>query len=224
MKIKYIVTVPKTDDLTETNLISDTLKSVTRIIGTTRDAVATVRYEEGKEEIGINNEVTNTDDSFTHIVLINAGSSLKDHFRTTAEEYVIDPKMVYLPLVELYTEEELTGLDFRAFLNSSVWKPYFTDEAGVLDAKLAKRGVDLIHYGAIIPLSVIKTHPLREDIKYYSYFEFFNRILHNNVLVNGVPKAMMKCIKDYELKAIPKEEKMEEFKKAQITYEAVATV
>lgn len=221
LKIKYIVTVPKTDDLTETNLTSDTLKSIVGIVGTTRDAVATVRFDEGKEEVEINAEVAATDDSFTHVVVINAGSSLKDHFRSTADEYVTDSEKVYLPLVELYTEEETTGLDFRAFLNSSVWKPYFTDELGILDAKLAKRGVDLILYGAIIPLSVIKAQPLREDIKYYSYFEFFNRILHNKIEIIGLPKTMAKCIKDYELKSIPKDVKIEEFKKAQIEYAAV---
>lgn len=223
MKIKYIITVPKTDDLTETNLMSDTLKSITGIIGepSYKDAVATVRFEEGKEEIGINAEVSNTDDSFTHVVVINAGSSLKDHFRTTAIEYVTYSNVVYLPLVELYSDEDGAGLDFRAFLNSSVWKPYFTDEPGILDAKLAKRGVDLILYGAIIPLAVLKAHPLKEDIKYYSYFEFFNRIIHNKTQILGLPKTMVKCIKDYELKSVSKEEKIEEFKKAQLEYAAV---
>lgn len=216
MKIKYIVTVPKTDDVKETNLVSDTLKSVTAIIGSSKDEVSVVRYELNKEEEEINKEVLEkTANTFTHIVVINAGSTLKDHFRKTVEEYVgSDVETVFLPIVELYTEEE-GNYSFRAFLNSSLWKPYLTDEVGKLDLKLSKRGIDLIQYGALIPLDVIKKYAFKTDIKYYSYFEFFNRILHNGVKVLSIPRTVLTCKKDYELKSVPKDEKIEEFKKTQ---------
>jgi len=215
MKIKYIVTVPKSEDATEANLISETLKSVTTIIGSSRDEVSVVRYELNKEEEEINKEVNKTADAFTHVVIINAGSTLKDHFRKTVEEYVgSDKETIYLPIVELYTEEA-GEYSFRAFLNSSLWKPYLTDEVGKLDLKLSKRGIDLIQYGAIIPLDILKKYSFKEDIKYYSYFEFFNRVLSNEVKVKSIPRTLLLCKKDYELKNVSKDEKLEEFKKTQ---------
>lgn len=216
MKIKYIVTVPKSDDVKETNQVSDTLKSITTIIGSSKDEVSVVRYELNKEEEEINKEIaTKTSDTFTHVVIINAGSTLKDHFRKTVEEYVnTDQETVFLPIVELHTEEE-GNYSFRAFLNSSLWKPYLTDEVGKLDLKLSKRGIDLIQYGAIIPLNLLKKFPFKEDIKYYSYFEFFNRILNNNMKVVSIPRTLLLCRKDYELKNVSKDEKLEEFKKTQ---------
>lgn len=215
MKIKYIITVPKTDDVKETNLTSDTLKSVVSTIGITRDEVSIVRYSLNKEEEEINKEIVKIKDDYTHVIILNAGSSLKDHFRKTVEEYVgSDVEQVFLPIVELHTEEE-GNYSFRAFLNSSLWKPYLTDEVGKLDLKLSRRGIDLIQYGAIIPLNVLKKFSFKEDIKYYSYFEFFNRVLHNGVKVVSIPRTLLLCKKDYELKDISKEEKLEEFKKTQ---------
>lgn len=224
MKIKYIVTVPKSDDVKETNLVSDTLKSITGIIGSSKDEVSVVRYEPNKEEEEINKEISNkTANTFTHVVIVNAGSTLKDHFRKTAEEYVnTDQETVFLPIVELYTEEE-GNYSFRAFLNSSLWKPYLTDEVGKLDLKLSKRGIDLIQYGALIPLNVLQKYPFKQDIKYYSYFEFFNRVLQNDVKVVSIPRTLLVCKKDYELKNVPKDEKLEEFKKTQETVSNVAT-
>ena len=73
-------------------------------------------------------------------------------------------------------------------------------------------------YGALIPVSVVQKYKFKTDIKYYSFFEYLNRIINSSVPVLGIPKVTLKCIKDYELKGVPKQEKIDFFKKATTDY------
>jgi hypothetical protein len=211
MKINYIVTVP--GDLSTMN--QNTLASINANLKED-DKITELCYGTITEEEVLNNYIKTISPEFTHVVLISDGSFISEVAREIYETYAENNEEVYLPIVELHSIEE--GNPFRGFLNASLWKPYFAEEVGELDLPLSLKGVDLILYGALIPTSVITKYAFKPEIKYYSFFEYFNRLLNKKVEVIGIPKIVLKCVKDYELKDLPKEEKLSAFKFAQVNY------
>lgn len=217
-KINYIVTI-YCDTETINTPTKTTEDSIRENLGV-EDKVTNLFWGDKTEEEVINEYIsTLKEDEFTHICIINDGSILKDNFSRVMNTYVDNNETVYLPIVELNNDSDNKGvLSFKGFLNSSIWKPYFAEEVGVLDLPLSKRGVDLILYGALIPLSVVKKYKFKPEIKYYSSFEFLNRIINSSIPVLGIPKVTFKCITDYELKGVTKEEKVKFFKLATTDY------
>ncbi len=212
-KINYIITT-----YGDLSLASQATTDSIKLNLRAGDKITDLSWMTKTEEETINEYVsTLKEGEFTHICIINDGSILREQAATVTEAYVEDNETVYLPMVELCNDDKGKPM-FKGFLNASIWKPYFAEEAGVLDQTLALRGVDLILYGALIPTSVITKYKFKTDIKYYSFFEYLSRLIHSSVPVLGIPKITLRCIKDYELKDVPKEEKMEFFKKAQSDY------
>jgi len=213
MKTKYLLTVPENVEVDKA-----TVASIGENIETKGEIdYAIVSYKDSIED-ALNAEFDKIKDStYTHVCIINNGSILRDHARATASKYVDNEECVYLPIVELCNEPVKAGesVVFRGFLNSSVWKPYFATEIGVLDLALSKRGVDLIMDGCYIPKKVATKFKLNPEVKHFSGFEYFNRIISAGVEVVGIPKITLRAIKDYELKNVSKEDKLKYFKLAQ---------
>ena len=211
MKINYIITVYGDKSIPQQN----TLESVNAILKE-GDKVTLLSYGTLSEEEVLNTYIATLPTEFTHVVLVSDGSFVSIAAREIYETYAQDIDKVYLPIVELHSIEE--NNPFRGFLNASLWKPYFAEEVGELDLSLSLKGVDLIIYGALIPVSVITKYTFKPEIKYYSFFEYFNRLLSKEITIKGIPKIILKCIKDYELKDVSKEEKLQAFKLAQSSY------
>jgi hypothetical protein len=124
---------------------------------------------------------------------------------------------IYLPLVELgwYINEGDKEISSKGFLNSCVWKSYIAEEVGVLDEKLARRQIDTVMYGCLLPSVLFQEHKFNEELKFFYQFDFFNKITNLGVKVIGIPKCSLFLSYDYELKAANVEEKREEFKLVQ---------
>lgn len=213
MKVNYIITTYGDLSLASSTTL-DSIKANLK----DGDKITDLSYMTRTEEEVINEYISSLKEGeFTHIMIINDGSTLKDYSSTVLDTYVDNDSTVYLPMIELCNEDK-GKVSFKGFLNSSIWKPYFAQEVGTLDQTLSLRGVDLILYGALIPLSVVQKHKFKPEIKYYSFFEFLSRIIYSNTSVQGIPKVTLKCIKDYELKEVPKEEKINFFTQATSVY------
>lgn len=220
MAINYIVTVNGDKGFAK----AETLDSIKKNLSA-GDVITQVCYGTLTEEEALNECVQHINTSIempcTHIVIINDGSVLKDSVSEVFSIYATEEKTILLPIVELFNDINVDKNQvntFKGFLNASLWKPYFAEEIGVLDSTLCTRGVDLILYGALIPISIAKEYSFKTDIKYYSFFEYLSRVIHNEIPVLGIPKVTLRCVKDYELKDVSKEEKLEWFKKAQSSF------
>lgn len=213
-KINYIISVEGDKGLAQ----EVTRKSIEAVLNP-GDKITEVCYGTQTEEEVLNDHIKTIDsEKFTHIVIVNDGSTLKESAADVVKTYVDDETTVFLPIVELCEEAKSGKPSFKGFLNSSIWKPYFAESIGTLDLTLCVRGVDLILYGAIIPVAVAQKYTFKTDIKYYSFFEYLSRLVHSEVPVLGIPKLTLRCIKDYELKSVSKEEKLIHFKQAQSSY------
>lgn len=218
MKINYIITTY--GDLSLAN--ADTVKSIEANLKP-GDKITDLSYMTKSEEEVLNDHISSLKDGeFTHICIINDGSLLRDFATDVFTTYVDNDETVYMPIVELCNDINGTKGKpmFKGFLNASIWKPYFAEELGILDQTLCIRGVDLLLYGALIPVSVVQKFKFKPEIKHYSFFEYLSRIVYSKIPVLGIPKVTLKCIKDYELKDLPKEEKLAAFKLAQASYMA----
>jgi hypothetical protein len=212
-KIKYIIIGAKKEKINK-----ETLESLVALTGKADLQTVFIQVsDKEKEETLINEEISKIEEEIEYICIVKNGSIFKNTFAKTVEDYIINPNVVYLPLVEYHgVSGETTG--FKGFLNSSLWKPYFTENIGELDLKLSKRGVDLTIYGAIIPVNILKNNKFKSTIPYYSYFEWFNRIINKGVTVVGIPRVVVKSMFDYELQSLSKEDKIAFFKQAQEDY------
>ena len=217
MKTKYLLTILEGETASK-----DTLTSIAQNLDIkgataetlTSDDYTTVTYKDSLEEaLNAAFEKIKSSD-FTHVCIVNNGSVLKEYASNTVKTYITNDEILYMPMVELLDSSE-PGSPFRGFLNSSLWKPYFATEIGVLDLQLAKKGVDLIIDGCYIPKKIISEHKLNPEIKYFSTFEFFNKIISAGEEIVGIPKVTMRVVKDYTLKSIPNDEKLKYFKMAQ---------
>jgi hypothetical protein len=212
-KIKYIIIGAKKEKINK-----ETLESLVALTGKADLQTVFIQVsDKEKEETLINEEISKIEEEIEYVCIVKNGSIFKNTFAKTVEDYITNPNVVYLPLVEYHgVSGETTG--FKGFLNSSLWKPYFTENIGELDLKLSKRGVDLTIYGAIIPVNILKNNKFKSTIPYYSYFEWFNRIINKGVTVVGIPRVVVKSMFDYELQSLSKEDKIAFFKQAQEDY------
>jgi hypothetical protein len=208
IKINYLVTVNGDKASAQT----DTLEAIKKVL-IAKDKITQVCFGTLSEEEALNAHITSINPGdFTHIVIINNKSLLRDFAAKVNETYVTDLEAVYIPLVELCNDEKDGKVTFKGFLNSSIWKPYMAEETGILDQALTSKGADLILYGALIPVTVAQKHKFKPEIKHYSFFEYLNRLVNQEVNVIGIPKVTLRCVKDYELKDVPKEEKIAAWK------------
>jgi hypothetical protein len=225
MRINYIITAPEGKEGETPYVCSEaTTNSVTTNLQS-GDTIITLAYQEGNEESMLNDYIAKLDDD-SHVVVINDGSILRENAWEVYRQYdsIVHEgetksfngnEIIKLPIVELSNADDKGKLHFKGFLNASLWKPYFAETVGELDSTLATRGVDLMLYGALIPTSILKKYKLKTDLKYYSFFEFLSRMTRTEIPVLGIPKITLKCVKDYELKDVPQEEKLIAFKAAQ---------
>ena len=214
MKVNYIILTPKLQDvLTETN---DSVK----LILTKDDKMNVVEHDEW-EEVKALNEYVKTLIGFTHVCIVPNGSVISEVTNTVIKKYIKDDKTVYLPLVSYLVPvpgSEPIEYDLKGILNSCIWKPYLAHKVGILNQELSLRQIDTTLYGAFIPLTLLQKYTFKEDIKYFSFFEFLNRITYKKVNVVGIPKLGFHLKKDYELKGVDNKEKVVYFKKAQESY------
>jgi hypothetical protein len=124
---------------------------------------------------------------------------------------------IYLPLIELFVKEN-DKEQLKGILNKCVWYPYFATIIGEMDHDLALKQIDTHFYGALIPAHKIKDISFREDIKYYWYFECFNRITSKNEIIKGLPKILFTLTEDYQLSTVSQEEKKADFDLAKEEY------
>jgi len=214
MKVNYIILTPnKQDVLTETN---DSVK----LILTKEDKLSIVEYEDGEEAKAINEYVKSLI-GFTHVCMIPNGSVISESTNTVIKKYMKEEDSVYLPLVSYLVpipNSETNEYDLKGILNSCIWKPYYAHKVGILNPELALKQIDTTLYGAFIPLTLLQKYLFKEDIKYFSFFEFLNRITYKKEKVIGIPKLGFHLKKDYELKTVENSEKVIWFKKAQESY------
>ena len=214
MKVNYIILTPKKQDvLTETN---DSVK----LILTKDDKMNIVEHDEW-EEVKALNEYVKTLIGFTHVCIVPNGSVISEVTNTVIKKYVKDDNTVYLPLVSYLVPvpgSEPVDYDLKGVLNSCIWKPYLAHKVGILNQELSLRQIDTTLYGAFIPLTLLQKYTFKEDIKYFSFFEFLNRITYKKENVVGIPKLGFHLKKDYELKGVDNKEKVVYFKKAQESY------
>lgn len=212
MKINYIiVTEEKQDILTETS------ESVNAIL-TEEDKSTVVTYTEDNEAKVINEYVKDLV-GFTHICIVSNGSVISESINTVIKSYIKDTEAVYLPLVSyLVPVPDTNEYDLKGVLNSCIWKPYLAHKTGVLNLDLSLKQLDTTLYGSFIPLTLLQKYLFKEDIKYFSFFEFLNRITYKKEKVIGIPKIGFHLKKDYELKSVDNKEKVIYFKQAQESY------
>lgn len=209
--ITYIITSKQPVNVETTK---ETWDSIIKIAGT--DAkIIDANYSECTEEEAINIAIEKVETD--QIVIIPDGSTLSENYLNILSQYVKDDKAIYLPIGSYYYDPENDN-QFKGFLNTILWKPQVTDEVGKLTARVALKQIDHTLYGALIPTSILKENKFNKDIKYFSQFEFVNRILKAGVNIIGVPKMLFNLYKDYELKKENKEEKIKYFEEARKGY------
>lgn len=212
MNILYIITQKEG----QTEAANKTIAS----LDPTSDYIHVGYSEETSEEEAINIAIEQTLEAkgYTHVCIIPAGSTTSSKYKTITEAYVKDEKAIYLPIVSYCFEEGSSEEVFKGFLNTIMWKAHIARELGVLTLDLSIKQADTTLYGALIPIKLLKENQLNKDIKYFSQFEYLNRIIKAEVLVLGIPKMIFTLNKDFELKLIPKEEKIKYFEQAREGY------
>jgi len=170
------------------------------------------------EEQVVSHYIDNLDKEYSHFCIIPAGSTLSENYTSIVTGYLKDREAIYLPIVSYCFEEGSAEEIFKGFLNVFCWKPQHARVIGELTKELALKQVDTTLYGALIPFSVLKTYKLNEKIKYFSQFEYLNRVIKKGVKVLGIPKMLVTLNKDFELKSISKEEKLKYFEQARAEY------
>ena len=116
---------------------------------------------------------------------------------------------LYMPIVELIEENS-----FKGFINTCIWKPYLASEMGILTNDLATKQIDLSLFSCLVSSNLLKKYPLNKNIKYYSHFEFFNRVTKDESFeIIGVPKVLM--TETFVDQNLSKEEKIKYFQLAQ---------
>lgn len=210
MKLAFIITehaVEKTDGKTvESIKLNDKEAVILRAIWS----------DEKNEETAINECIESVGEDITHACIIPDGSTLSEKYLGITSQYTKDEKTVYMPLVSYYYDPE--GEKFKGFLNATLWKPHVAEELGVVDLKLSTKQADTTLYFSIIPVEVLKKFKFNIEMKFFSQFEYLNRIVKNEVTVLGIPKAVANLNKDYELKKEDKKEKIVWFEKAREGY------
>ena len=113
---------------------------------------------------------------------------------------------IFLPLIRNSINGTFTGL-----LNEAAWAEGMSEEAGKVDINLLMRFNCINPLGALYKVQAIKEyselnkdnkktyHPMKESMKLSHYYEFFLRMIYNDLKVMTVPRL------GYELRVVRKE-------------------
>lgn len=110
---------------------------------------------------------------------------------------------IFLPLVRNTINGTLMG-----FLNDAAWAEGFAEEAGKFDVNLLLRFNCIIPLGALYRVSTIKEYseevdgwymPMKESIKLSHYYEFFLRMIYNDLKAMTIPRM------GYEMRIVRKD-------------------
>lgn len=153
----------------------------------------------------INEMVTALDSEYTHVCIVPEGSIVQPIFSECTTTYFED-NAILLPIVE-WSEKEDDIDTFKAFLNAYLFQSSLTEEVGMMDLKYASQQLDNTLYGALIPVSILKEHKLKENFTYYNHNEYFCRLASKEVSIVGVPKNCLKLNADYSLREVSNEAK-----------------
>ena len=139
------------------------------------------------------------------ISLVEAEDSFSLKWFELAQTYSSEnPEVaVLLPLIKNSINGTFTGL-----LNEAAWAEGMSEEAGKIDINLLSRYNCINPLGAVYKISSIKEYsevsddtyyPMKESIKLSHYYEFFLRMIYNDLKVMTVPRL------GYELRIVRKE-------------------
>jgi len=139
------------------------------------------------------------------ISLVEAEDSLSLKWFDTADFYAKEnPEIgIFLPLIRNSINGTFTGL-----LNEAAWAEGMSEEAGKVDINLLMRFNCINPLGAVYKVESIKEYaetkdekvlPMKESIKLSHYYEFFLRMIYNDLKVMTVPRL------GYELRIVRKE-------------------
>lgn len=139
------------------------------------------------------------------ISLVEAEDSFSLKWFELAQTYSSEnPEVaVLLPLIKNSINGTFTGL-----LNEAAWAEGMSEEAGKIDINLLSRYNCINPLGAVYKVNSIKEYsevsddtyyPMKESIKLSHYYEFFLRMIYNDLKVMTVPRL------GYELRIVRKE-------------------
>ncbi len=139
------------------------------------------------------------------ISLVEAEDSFSLKWFELAQTYSSENSEVaiLLPLIKNSINGTFTGL-----LNEAAWAEGMSEEAGKVDINLLTRYNCINPLGAVYKISSIKEYsevsddtyyPMKESIKLSHYYEFFLRMIYNDLKVMTVPRL------GYELRIVRKE-------------------
>lgn len=153
------------------------------------------------------NETFNTalNNGYESMCLVEAEDSLSLKWFELADVYSNEnPEIgILLPLIRNSINGTFTGL-----LNEAAWAEGMAEEAGKIDINLLARYNCINPLGAIYKIEAIKEYaeskdesffPMKESMKLSHYYEFFLRMIYNDLKVMTVPRL------GYELRIVRKE-------------------
>lgn len=153
------------------------------------------------------NETFNTasESGYEFICLVEAEDSLSLKWFELADIYAKEnPEIgILLPLIRNSINGTFTGL-----LNEAAWAEGMAEEAGKIDINLLMRFNCINPLGAVYKVEAVKEYaeskdekflPMKESMKLSHYYEFFLRMIYNDLKVMTVPRL------GYELRIVRKE-------------------
>lgn len=129
---------------------------------------------------------------------------ISPNWYANAEKYAEENNSihVFLPLIRY----NVNGV-FNSFMNEAAWAEGMTEEAGKTDMNLLLRYSCIIPLGALFRIDSVKEYsesgdsgflPMKESFKISHYYEFFLRMVYNDLKVLTVPRI------GYEMRALNK--------------------
>jgi hypothetical protein len=218
MEIKYIIISDRKeiDDLT--------FESISAC--TTPEHVITAFYGMENEPKSREESLNQIFDSMeekenSYVCIIPNGGTIIPHYQSLMEVYNANTTQdeLLLPMIQLIDYDESKEIDFRGILHSCVWIPYLAGNYGFLDLNLAIQQIDVTLYGALIPSKIVKQFKLKTELKYFSFFEFYNNLSANEIVIKGVPKLIGSCFIDSDIKEASNQEKTDLFELAKEGYQ-----
>jgi len=146
-----------------------------------------------------------SENGYEFICLVEAEDSLSLKWFELADVYTKEnPEIgIFLPLIRNSINGTFTGL-----LNEAAWAEGMAEEAGKVDINLLMRFNCINPLGAIYKVEAVKEYaeskdekflPMKESMKLSHYYEFFLRMIYNDLKVMTVPRL------GYELRIVRKE-------------------
>jgi hypothetical protein len=145
------------------------------------------------------------DNGYEFMSICESEDSFAKNWFSVAEKYSLEnPGIdIFLPVVR----NTLNGV-FTGFLNEAVWVEGMSEEAGKADITLLTRFNCINALGALYKVASIAQYsesidgqlkPMKESIKISHYYEFFLRMIYNDLKVLTIPRV------GYEAQVIRKE-------------------